>query len=664
MDPAIFPTTPAEETSNLHKETEAQTVLFQGEKALLNGDYLLGTALFEKASTLFPSADFFFRQALALFEYGSEKGRETALLLASKKLKMASKADPERFTLWHLWGNTLSLLGIRTEEHHYFLEAEEKYRKAFLLSSKEPLDIRSDFYWDYAVVWHHLGKHSGEAADMQRAADFFHQASSLQEHLPAEFWYDFGESCQILAQKINDVRLFVKAIHCFKHAISQNSSFFEGWFSLATALEDLYSYTHDEDHFTQANECYATASLLHPNDSELWLSWADFLCTSGKRHRDVKRLKLCIEKCQKALALSPEDSYGIALWAEAQATMGEISEQVELIVEAHNKISALANTLESPEVLHSCGVCLSAFGHYYIEVDDFYQAIEKFQAALSIDRTCHRSWHALASSYASIGIVNADPESLEKSFRFFSKALDLHPSSFYLFDYALAVLKLGEMTHLQKWLEKSLEIFEQALSLQKNAVYLHPDWLYFYASALDQVGDFYEEAAYYEKAIEILAHVLMVDPDFPGAHHRLALAYSHLGDLLGDSEILLRAVHHFRLALKQEDDNDYVLLDMGVTLINLVEYLQDPIQKALFKKEAENKLLQAAKLGNVHAYYPLGCFFALSNDNARALFFLEKADAFHALPPLEEIYEDEWLDSLQETPAFREFLSSLEKKHV
>ena len=153
-------------------------------------------------------------------------------------------------------------------------------------------------------------------------------------------------------------------------------------------------------------------------------------------------------------------------------------------------------------------------GHYFDDCDYYYQAIEKFQEGLSIDRTCHRHWHAIGWTYALLGDLESNPETLELSLRFFQKAIDLHSSTYYIFDYASALSKLGEMTHEQHWLEEAVTQFERLLNLQKNAIYLHPDWLFQYACTLDALGDFYEEEFYYLRAIEIFSHVLMVDPDF------------------------------------------------------------------------------------------------------------------------------------------------------
>jgi tetratricopeptide (TPR) repeat protein len=644
----------------------AEGLLAQGEMLLLKKNPA-GVDLFERASKLevtdfAKGFDWFLRQAYSLYEYGYEEGKKDALLLACKKLKAAARFNPDSFSVWHLWGNILSHLGKKEGCFHYFLEAKEKYEKAIVHSEKQPGDLLSDLYWEYGSVWNTIAEHSQEALDMQIAVDAFAKACSISDQLPAEFWTGYGHSCLRLGGCINDIRLYVKAINCFKHAIAIAASY-EGWGALAHALENLYAYTHDEDHFSQANECYLAAAQLCPQDATIWFQWAKLLCESGKRHQDVKRLRACIEKCHRTHACDAHHFLCTALWAEALAFIGEYSDRIDLLYDAQNKISEISQSHpDDPDIWLSYGTCLNCFARYFDEIDYYYQAIEQFQTGLSIDRTRHRLWHAIASTYAAIGYADEDPEAFERACHFFTKAIDLHASSEYFYDFARVLSKIGEIQHQQQWLETALIQFEHALKLQKNAVYLHPHWLFHYACTLDLLGDYHEEASYYTRAIEVLSHVLMIDPDFPGVHHRLSLVYAHLGDLLEEADHFYRAIHHYRLAFKRDEENDQILLDWSVTLINLAECTQSLGEMDQFYREAEHKLTASAKMGNLNAFYYLACVHSLQGAHEKSLQFLERSVAFNSLPPLEEILQDHWLDGVRATSDFHTFLLHLEKR--
>ncbi|MBS0604038.1 MAG: hypothetical protein JSS60_03260 [Verrucomicrobia bacterium] len=642
----------------------ADSLLAQGEAALLKGDLSKGLECFDSALKL-DSANpkIYYAQGLSLFEYGNDEGHEKALPLASKKFKAATTLDPHYFEAWQAWGSLLCTLGLNTEEHHYFKEAQEKLNKAVTLSENQGRDALSELYWDLGIVFAHLAQHSGEALDWHQAIEAFQLAHSFEEKLPSDFWNDFGHACLKFGSQINDMRFYVKAINCLKTAVSLDANAFESWCLLADALQKLYFHTHDEDHFSQANDCLASAAQIQPQDSEVWLNWAKFLCDSAKRTADVKRLRLCIEKCHRAFSLDSSDPMILAIWGEALSLLGNYTERLDLIYDAQNKISqAVELESEDPEIWYSYGICMQAFGHYFDDSDYYYQAIEKFQTGLSIDRTCYRHWHAIGWTYSLLGDLENNPENLELSLRFFQKAVDLHSSTYYLFDYAAALSKLGEMTHEQSWLEESSTQFERLLGLQKNAVYLHPDWLFQYACTLDSLGDFHEEEFYYLRAIEILSHVLMIDPDFHLVHHRLGLALSHLGELTSESDHFYRAIHHYRLAMKNDEENDAVLLDWATTLINIATHSHDSSESDQFFRDAEHKFQIAMRLGNLQTYYHLACLYSLQGQCEKGMRCLEKARDYDALPTTDEMLQDEWLDNIRSTADFQGFLAQLDHR--
>lgn len=635
----------------------------RGERALLKGDLRSAMQCFDSALKL-DSANprLYYSQGLALYEFGGEEGRE-ALLLASKKFKAATTLNPHYFEAWHAWGSLLSALGLNSEEHHYFQDAKEKLSRAISLSEGQSRDMLSQLYWDNGVVCSHLAEHSGEALDWHQSIEAFGTAHSYEDKLPADFWKDFGHACLKFASHINDVRFYIKAINCLKNAVAIDSNAFESWSLLAESLQKLYMHTHDEDHFSQANDCFSTAAQIRPQDEEIWLNWARFLCDSAKRIADVKRLRLCIEKCHRAFALNPDEPLILATWGEALSLLGNYTDRLDLIYDAQNKISQAIEMEESePDIWYSFGICMQAFGHYFDDCDYYYQAIEKFQEGLSIDRTCHRHWHAIGWTYALLGDLENSLETLELSLRFFQKAIDLHSSTYYIFDYASSLSKLGEVTHAQLWLEEAVTQFERLLNLQKNAIYLHPDWLFQYACTLDALGDFHEEEFYYLRAIEIFSHVLMIDPDFTAVHHRQALALSHLGELTSEVDHFYRAVHHFRLSMKNDEENDAVLLDWGATLINIAGHSHDSSESDQFFRDAEHKFQIAMRLGNLQTYYYLACLYSLTGQCEKGMLCLQKARSYDALPPIDELLQDEWLDNLRSTGDFQEFLAKLDHR--
>lgn len=665
---SFSPTEAHPQDTSPENRAKAEHFTAQGELRLLHDDPA-GIELFDAACRLdMNNPDLLYRQGLALFEYGSEEGKEKNLRLASQKFKASTRLNPSHVRAWQAWGDLLSCQAVLTKQHHFFLQAQEKFEKALALLDTEtvPDECASELYGHLGFIFLHLAKNSGEACDFQKSIDFFQKAAAEPQNFNEDFWISFGDACRSLGNCINDVRLVIKSLHCFKHAVSISVSCFEAWRNMAETLHMLYEKTHDDDHYAQANDCYTAAAQLRPDLASIWLGWSVFLYDAGRRVQDVKRLRLALEKCEKAAACDRNDPSILATWGEILALIGELTERIDLLHEAQNKVTE-ASTLapEDPRVWHAYGLCLQSFGHYFQDSDYYYQAIEKCQTGLSIDRTCDRLWYTIACTYLMVGTIEQDTESLQRSCRFFSRAIDLNPgNSTYVFDYALALSKCGEINQNPQLLEQAVSHFEKALNMQKNAVYLHPEWLFYYACTLDMLGDSQEEPSLYSRAIEVFSHVLTIDPDFPLIHHRLGLAFSHMGELTNELEYFQRALHCIRLGARKDEDNEQILLDWGITLINISQYTSDAAKADLSLREAEIKITQAAKLGNLQAYYQLASLHSLLGNYEKAMRFIEKAEEFDALPPLDDLVQDDWLEGLRTTPAFREFIFRLEQTRV
>ena len=651
---------PIEDLKNKDYSALTTALLQKGEFRLLHGDKG-GLTYFDMAAKLDPSnSELFLKQGLSLFEFGSHDGNEEGLTLASKRFKRATTLNPTCFEAWHLWGNTLFFLGNRKKEPSYFANALKKYEKAISLSDGQPSDVLADLFWDFGDIWGKLAQKSEEITDLHYAIKAYERATTYQEDLPSEFWINFGNVTMLMGTKTNDYRFYVKSINAYKNAVSISISLPDGWFMLGKALKALYSDSHDEDHFSQSNECFSTAVQLSGKNSAIWLEWAHLLLESGTAFNDEKKLRAAIEKCSRAHRYGKKNPYIVTTWTCALAQLGNVTERLEHIHGALNKIEPLIEKLDDPEVFYAHGMCYSALGRYYKDIDYHYQAIETFQEGLSLDRSHDRLWAAIAQSSFDSSLLDNDEKSYERSLHFFERAMGLKKTSTIHSHYAMCLLKYGELIHDQSTIELAVSHFERAIALQKNAAYIHPDWMCYYASALDQLAGFIESDSHYVKALDILNHILMLRPEFPRIHYRLALTYSHYAELVNEPDIFMRAIHHYRIAHQKEKENDQVILDWALTLINLGDLLENDVESDQHFREAEYKMIQAAKLGNVNAYYALACLYSLIGDLKNSFRFLQKAKTFDALPFLEDLIEDDWLENLRETEAFTQFINDLQ----
>ncbi|MBN2478977.1 MAG: hypothetical protein JXA94_01990 [Parachlamydiales bacterium] len=653
-----------ENLSEEAKEKLANEHLSKAEELLKNED-LSAIKLFNEAAQLDPSNPLvWYRQGLAFFEYGSQTNNEKAFLLASKNFKIAVSLDSNVFDYWWAWGNVLFVLGATTNEHHYFLEAKKKYKSAILHSQNQTEDILSELFWDFGLIYSNISDHSGEAIDLKKAIEAFQKSFSYQKDPSSSFFYDLANAYFKMGLLINETNIYMQAIEYLKLSILKSQKNIEAHHLLAETYCQLYLNTLDDEFFNLANAYFEKSTEINPLDYNIWLDWANLLGESGKINKDVKKIRESIEKCIRANRRNKDDYLITAQWVESLSLLGAYSNRLDLISEAENKImKATEIHCEEADLWYAYGICQKAFGIYYQDMDYNYFAIEKFQIGLSIDRTHAELWHELAQTHAELGKEIEDIDLLERSQKFYLKALDLKPACpSLIFDYAKALSFLGEFTDSQQILEESIKNFETALNIQKNAILNHPDWLYYYAIALDLLADHLEKESYYLKAIELFNSVLLVNPDYPKIHLKLGLCFTHLLEISNKIEYFEKANNCFKLACKQDIEDQDLWLEWGLMLMTYsYEALSFEPQRQLYL-EAEQKIIKAGQLGNQHAYYHLACLYSLTERFSESIDLLEKAQNQDMLPPIEEMLEDEWLDPLRETELFHQFLYRIEKK--
>lgn len=646
------------------KKDLALDYLLRGEMALLQGN-LTALSLFEAASNLDGSnPQIWYRQGLAFFEYGSEEGKEKALLLASKYFKIAVQMQPDFFNAWVAWGNVLLQLGRFHEEYHYLQEAKEKYKKALEFSAGQPREALAELYWDYGIAWSEIAQNSGEALDVRLAIEAFQTSQSYQDKPSPEFLNDCGKAYLEMGLLINDPRLYLQSIEYLQKAVAVSSQYFDGWMSLAEGYSQLYLNTMDERYVAKASDAYAAAAKMSPRDPDVWLGWSQLLGESGRLNNDPKLLRSSIEKCARASTLDNENPWIVSQWVESLSLLGASTSRLDLLIEAEHKILKATDLFpDDPDIWHAYGTCLIAFGRYYEDGEYYEMAIEKLQYGLSLDRTDAELWHALGIAHKHYADLTSDEDLIERANRFLARAMDLKPACpALLFDAANALFLFSEIHDDLTSLQQAIYHFETLLQNYKEAILHHPEWLYQYALALEWLGDFTEEEVHFARSIEIFSHVLLIDPDFAQIHHRIALCYVQLGHLSGDSENYKRAIHFFRLAIRQEEEGDPIWLDWGLCLIHLAHHTLDTDFMNQLYMDAEQKISRSGRLGNPAAHYHLACLYSILGRTEEAMELIHKALAARSLPYLEELLEDEWLDNLRATPAFAQFLAALEAK--
>lgn len=611
----------------------------------------------------------FYRQAVVFFTLGRNL---QCLIGGCKALNIATRLDPNFFDAWQLWGITLTHRGSMLQESIYLEEALQKFDEAKKNSGAATQEQLANLYGQWGMCYHLHGKMSGEACDYHSAFEKYRLAADLGlNHIL--FWNDYAEAAGELAALIGSLDLLLQAVSFSKKAIEASPDNFEGWFHLGACYQKIYESTREEQYFLSAHEAYTNASEINDKLMQLWLLWGVLLTDAAKDKRNLELFKMSFEKFEKANAIEPDNSELLSRWGESQALCGAFTDRIDYLREAEAKIiRSLEKDPEHVDTWYVYGSCLSEIGRYFEDEHYYRQAIEKLQYGLSLNQKHPMLWHTLALAYFAIGEMRNDVDLLKKSIEHFSKAHECAsatiPADFWN-DWGVALMKLAELTNDQSAVESAIEKFEKALGkgpLANHNGQVLPDlpvdtvWVYNYACALDCLGAFNEDPREHEKAIQLFSRLLEEDPSAIHVRYNLALALSNYAELTDDIEYFHKSLQQFEVLLENDPEDGMAWNEWGLTLVNLAELIHEsthPEKSQALYEQAEGKFRHAIGLGVNQAFYNLACLYSLVDNFEAAMHFIERAEQAGALPTIDDMLHDAWLDGLRQTQYFRHFLA-------
>lgn len=642
---------------------------------------------FSSAAKLAPkSFELFLKQGRSLSKFS---GNPQCLVLAKKAFKKAIHIEPKNFEAHYELGTVLVQQGLHLEDSSFFQEALVQFEEAdFLLSDCEDKPI---FLWQFGRAWFYLGKLSGEAMDFRNAIEKYRIASK-GNLASALFWNDYGDAMIEMAFLLGKKEYFFEAVELYQAALSQDEDYYQTYFNLGSAYQCVFEITLDPEYFKRADECFEKAAkielLSKLNSATLWLKWGQLLADFGKLSKDTSFLTLSFEKFAEADSLEPDHPGILSRFAEAEMLLGANTDDVYLLRRAEEKfIRSLQLFPEAPENWYFYGVCLNELGRYFADTEFYSEAIEKFQYGLSLTQNDPLLWYGLAMSYFAIGEMTNDREMIEKACLHCARVAEFNGQIFLQFwnDWAVILMRLSEIALDEKYLEAALEKFEKILKKQndKEEVFqegsfktdffnskevseeIDLEWLYNYGCALDMYGDFTDGEVYYGQAVQVLSYVIRLDPDYSHARYNLALALSHLGEMMSDVDCLQKASEHFEILVSDNPEDESAWNDWGLLLLHQAELVYEssrPDNAQEIFQQAEKSFFYALSLGCLPAYYNLACLYAMTQDFKTAMRYMEKAELYNCLPPLDSILHDEWLEPLRSTESFKMFISALSNK--
>jgi len=182
-----------------------------------------------------------------------------------------------------------------------------------------------------------------------------------------------------------------------------------------------------------------------------------------------------------------------------------------------------------------------------------------------------------------------------------------------------------------------------------------------YGCALDSLGEFSGEEEHYELAVQMLTQVFIADPSHYDACYNLGVALTHLGEAVYELEYYNKAIELFSMVTGRDSEDDMAWNEWGMALLTMSDLMEDQTNKSAvetLRDSAKRKLLKAASLGNIASFYNLATLYAISGEYELAVRYLERSAEHGALPPVDEMLSDEWLEKFCSTEIFKEFLRS------
>lgn len=654
-DPAKWPQMTLNERDLL-----AMSFVAQGELQLKQGNQQVLES-FELASRISPDSPMVqYRQAMS---YALQTHNMRGLTAACQALDKAIKLDSNFFKAWSTWGCVLVRIGMAEGELSYFQEANSKFEMAYACMHHIEEQQRAELYWQWGMCWASLGKISGEAHDFHVALGKYREAAMLGLQY-GDFWRHYGDASAELAVLMGKTELFLEAVELFRNAVKCSPDSYHAWCGLACSFQRLFEYYGDVAYFDLANDSFERAAALDTGSVDLWLNWGILLAESGKSQHEIEHFQLAFEKFARANACEENHPQVMSRWGEAQMFCGAYTERVELLREAESKlIRSLEVCPESADAWYIYGSCLNELARYFGDAAFYHQAAEKFQYGLTLNPSHVWLWHGLALSHFAAGELLDDAILVEKAVRYCAKVIDISGQTMLQFwnDWGVSLMKLSEMTDSKPLLESAIEKFEKAVGKFEEEKYsCDLEWLYNYGCAMDLLGSYTDTSDDYETATRALHFVVQEDPTYQDARYNLALALSHLGESTNNVDELQKALEHFQILLTEDPEAESAWHDWGMALISLAKLVCDqshPEKSRQYYAQAEEKLMHALALGCLGAYYSLVCLSSLTGNVLAAMHYLERAEQSRALPSVEELMHDEWLENLRQTSDFRNFIS-------
>lgn len=399
-----------------------------------------------------------------------------------------------------------------------------------------------------------LGNLAMKSVDYDEAIEYFLNAVRLDKNSPVKW-------C-LLADAYGKNGNKKECIKAYKHALAVDTRRHDTYVEYARFL---VIFNMVDEALKILNEAY----LINPQDTEslynagrLYLSKKDYenalkcfnlivaiqpynhmaLFEMAKCHFMLKNYQFVVNFGLRALSFDPRNIENYIILAKTLCALGQEEKCREILDNA--KLEGLC----SVELMCTYGDCLQNFG-------DWKTSVEKYKAAIIVDKASYSAHFGLASSYIKL-------KENELARKELNKALQIRPNE------ARAIFNLALLDFDEGEYEKALCAFKDVLSKDKTI----PNIYYNIACAYKMLGELQNAVKFWEKHLEY-------SPNNLSSLINLANTYAQL-----DENTL--AIRRARKAYTLNKDNVDAVMTYGVMLLKDGEIFdaKEMFEKALSLK--------------------------------------------------------------------------------
>lgn len=656
--------------SDKEKKLYAKLLFMQGKNCLVH-DEKKALELFQKAISFdSTSVEVHFEIGLYFLKRGQLRAKSQDFEFAYSSFKECLALDPLHIQASKNLATTSAWLGYYLQNSDYFAEAE----RALIFIEKSVLAGRGEtpfyFYWTWATCYYLSGKFSGEVLDFKQAIEKYRQALKYEKGEPS-FWNGYAHTLLAIALLIESQEYLLEAVLYLEKSLALLPNDSQTLFYLGYAYHELFELSGKEELYMKALQAYESSYLLEPHNLELRLHFGNLLVSYGRLWHDQEAIEAAVEKYNEDIEVLNSNPLLLSGQAEALMLLGMYQDDLSLLMKAKEKVvQALDLSFEHADIWGSYARVLFELGKYFQDESYFKQSEQKFNYALSLDNRKAHLWFGLSKTQFALYDLKLDIIAAEHAAESASKAVALRKMLPILWsNWAVCLIQLATATEHHHYLESAIEKLETALSLldKEEDHFLYLETLYHLGYALDFLADLQLDGAGYQKAIQILSHVVEKEPTYYEARAALAFTMLHLGEFSDDVNILSDALIHFQILIQEDPEDSHLLANYGLLYLNLAYLSKDigrPEHEEFFFDKAEEKLSLSASLGSASSYYHLACLHSMKGQFEVSMYYIEKCETFEVLPSLDNMLQDDWLEYLKDTEAFLEFIKRLKAKQI